>query len=62
MSLLGPFWIALQSVPNSCNLHALMYRGAYYFEKIIEKAMSSNDIWVGTRAEIADHVLSRNAQ
>jgi peptidoglycan/xylan/chitin deacetylase (PgdA/CDA1 family) len=38
------------------------HRGAYYFEKIIEKAMSSNDIWVGTRAEIADHVLARNAR
>jgi len=37
------------------------HRGAYYFEKIIEKAMSSSDIWVGTRAQIADHVLARNA-
>ena len=34
------------------------HRGAYYYEKIIEQAMSSPDIWVGTRAEIADHVLS----
>jgi hypothetical protein len=31
VSLLGPFWIALQSVPNSCNLLRLMYRSAYYF-------------------------------
>jgi hypothetical protein len=37
------------------------HRGAYYFEKIIEKAMTSPDIWVGTRAQIADHVLARNA-
>jgi len=37
------------------------HRGAYYFEKIIEKAMLSPDIWVGTRAQIADHVLARNA-
>ena len=37
------------------------HRGAYYFEKIIEKAMASDDVWVGTRAEIADHVLARNA-
>ena len=36
------------------------HRGAYYFEKIIEKAMGSPDIWVGTRAQIADHVLARN--
>ncbi len=33
------------------------HRGAYFYEKIIEKAMSSPDIWVGTRAQIADHVL-----
>jgi peptidoglycan/xylan/chitin deacetylase (PgdA/CDA1 family) len=37
------------------------HRGAYYYEKIIEQAVSSPDVWVGTRAEIADHVLSRNA-
>ena len=37
------------------------HRGAYYFEKIIEKAMDSKDVWVGTRAQIADHVLARNA-
>ncbi len=34
------------------------HRGAYFYEKIIEQAMSSPDIWLGTRAEIADHVLS----
>jgi peptidoglycan/xylan/chitin deacetylase (PgdA/CDA1 family) len=34
------------------------HRGAHYYDKIIEQAMSSPDIWVGTRAEIADHVLS----
>jgi peptidoglycan/xylan/chitin deacetylase (PgdA/CDA1 family) len=34
------------------------HRGAYYYEKIIEKAVSANDIWIGTRAQIADHVLS----
>jgi peptidoglycan/xylan/chitin deacetylase (PgdA/CDA1 family) len=37
------------------------HRGAYYFEKIIETAMSASDIWVGTRAEIADHVLAQQA-
>ena len=37
------------------------HRGAYYYEKIIEQAVSSPDVWVGTRAEIADHVLARNA-
>src|SRR6266849_6066494 len=34
------------------------HRGAYFYEKIIEKAVSANDIWIGTRAQIADHVLS----
>jgi peptidoglycan/xylan/chitin deacetylase (PgdA/CDA1 family) len=34
------------------------HRGAHYYEKIIEKAVSAPDIWVGTRAQIADHVLS----
>jgi peptidoglycan/xylan/chitin deacetylase (PgdA/CDA1 family) len=37
------------------------HRGAYYYEKIVEQAVSSPDVWVGTRAEIADHMLSRNA-
>jgi peptidoglycan/xylan/chitin deacetylase (PgdA/CDA1 family) len=34
-------------------------RGAHYFEKIIEKAATSPDIWVGTRALVAEHVLSK---
>jgi peptidoglycan/xylan/chitin deacetylase (PgdA/CDA1 family) len=33
-------------------------RGAYYYEKIIERAATSPDVWIGTRAEIADHMLS----
>jgi peptidoglycan/xylan/chitin deacetylase (PgdA/CDA1 family) len=33
------------------------HRGAYFYEKIVERAMAAPDIWVGTRAEIADHVL-----
>jgi peptidoglycan/xylan/chitin deacetylase (PgdA/CDA1 family) len=32
-------------------------RGAYYYEKIIERAATSPDVWIATRAEIADHVL-----
>src|SRR5947209_2454445 len=35
------------------------HRGAYYYEKIIEQAVSSPDVWVGTRAQVADHVLSQ---
>jgi peptidoglycan/xylan/chitin deacetylase (PgdA/CDA1 family) len=35
------------------------HRGAYYYENIIEKAVSADEIWVGTRAQIAEHVLSQ---
>ena len=34
------------------------HRGAHFYERIIEEAMTAPDIWVGTRAQIADHVLS----
>jgi peptidoglycan/xylan/chitin deacetylase (PgdA/CDA1 family) len=37
------------------------HRGAYFYEKIVEQAMSSPDIWVATRAGIADHVLTMAA-
>jgi peptidoglycan/xylan/chitin deacetylase (PgdA/CDA1 family) len=33
------------------------HRGAYFYEKIIERAMRAPDIWVATRVEVADHVL-----
>jgi len=32
-------------------------RGAHYYEKIIAQAAAAPDIWIGTRAEIAGHVL-----
>jgi peptidoglycan/xylan/chitin deacetylase (PgdA/CDA1 family) len=35
-------------------------RGAYYYEKIIQAATSAQDVWVGTRLEIAQHVLSNS--
>jgi peptidoglycan/xylan/chitin deacetylase (PgdA/CDA1 family) len=35
------------------------HRGAHYYEKIIERAMSAPDVWVATRAQIAQHVLSQ---
>jgi peptidoglycan/xylan/chitin deacetylase (PgdA/CDA1 family) len=34
------------------------HRGAHFYEMIIERATSSPDIWVGTRADIADHLLN----
>ena len=37
------------------------HRGAYYYERIVEQAVSAPDIWVGTRAEIAAHVLAHTA-
>jgi peptidoglycan/xylan/chitin deacetylase (PgdA/CDA1 family) len=36
-------------------------RGAYYYEKIIERAAASDDVWIATRAEIAEHILAQNA-
>lgn len=36
-------------------------RGAWYFEQIVRAAVKAPDIWVGTRAEIADHVLAQEA-
>ena len=32
-------------------------RGAYYHERIIESASKSAEVWIGTRLEIANHVL-----
>jgi hypothetical protein len=37
------------------------HRGARFYEKIIEEAMAASEIWVGTRAQVADDVLSREA-
>ena len=34
------------------------HRGAYFYEKIIERETAAPDVWVGTRAQIAEHVLS----
>jgi peptidoglycan/xylan/chitin deacetylase (PgdA/CDA1 family) len=34
------------------------HRGAHFYETIVGQAVSSPDIWVATRAEIAEHVLS----
>jgi peptidoglycan/xylan/chitin deacetylase (PgdA/CDA1 family) len=33
-------------------------RGAFYYEKIIEKASANAEVWIATRAQIADHMLS----
>jgi peptidoglycan/xylan/chitin deacetylase (PgdA/CDA1 family) len=33
-------------------------RGAFYYEKIIEKAAGNAGVWIATRSQIADHMLS----
>jgi peptidoglycan/xylan/chitin deacetylase (PgdA/CDA1 family) len=43
-------------------MHAHIFghpRGAWYFEQIVRQAVKAPDIWVGTRAEIADHLLAQ---
>jgi len=35
-------------------------RGAYYFEKIVARAAAANDVWIATRAEIADFMLKQH--
>jgi peptidoglycan/xylan/chitin deacetylase (PgdA/CDA1 family) len=45
-------------------MHAHIFghpRGAWYFEEIVKQAAKAADIWVGTRAEIAEHVLAQQA-
>jgi peptidoglycan/xylan/chitin deacetylase (PgdA/CDA1 family) len=44
--------------------HAYIFghpRGAYYYEKIVEAAAADSDVWIGTRAQIAHHVLNQQA-
>jgi len=45
-------------------MHAHIFghpRGAWYFEQIVRAAAKAADIWVGTRGEIAEHVLAQNS-
>jgi peptidoglycan/xylan/chitin deacetylase (PgdA/CDA1 family) len=35
-------------------------RGAWFYEKIVERAVSCDDVWVATRREVADHMLAQN--
>jgi hypothetical protein len=46
----------------TCHAHIFGHRrGAHYYGKIVEAAAADADIWIGTRAQIADHVLAREA-
>lgn len=41
-------------------IHAHIFgrpRGAHYVDRIIEMAAAADDVWIGTRGEIADHLL-----
>jgi hypothetical protein len=35
-------------------------RGAWFYEKIVERTVSCDDVWVATRREVADHMLAQN--
>jgi peptidoglycan/xylan/chitin deacetylase (PgdA/CDA1 family) len=49
----------LRMIDVTCHAHIFgHHRGAHYYEKIIEQTASASDIWIATRAQIADHVLS----
>jgi len=46
----------------TCHAHIFGHpRGAYYYEKIVEAAARNPDVWIGTRAQIAHHVLAQKA-
>ena len=52
----------LTMIDVTCHAHIFGHpRGAYYYGKIIEAAAGANDVWIGTRAEIAQHVLAQKA-
>src|SRR5450755_2895402 len=47
----------------TCHAHIFGHpRGAYYYGKIVEAAAAATaDVWIGTRAQIASHVLAQKA-
>ena len=50
----------LSIIDVTCHAHIFGHpRGAYYYEKIIAAAVKNPDLWIATRAQIADHVLAR---
>jgi peptidoglycan/xylan/chitin deacetylase (PgdA/CDA1 family) len=52
----------LSIIDVTCHAHIFGHpRGAYYYEKIVEAAAGNPDIWIGTRAQIAHHVLAQKA-
>ena len=52
----------LSIIDVTCHAHIFGHpRGAYYYEKIVEAAAGNPDVWIGTRAQIAHHVLAQEA-
>jgi len=52
----------LSIIDVTCHAHIFGHpRGAYYYEKIVEAAARNPDVWIGTRAQIAHHVLAQKA-
>jgi hypothetical protein len=52
----------LSIIDVTCHAHIFGHlRGAYYYEKIVEAATGNPDVWIGTRAQIAHHVLAQEA-
>ena len=50
----------LSMIDVTCHAHIFgRPRGAYFYEKIIEAATRNPDLWIGTRAQIAHHVLAQ---
>src|SRR5450631_1495616 len=46
----------------TCHAHIFGHpRGAYYYGKIVEAAAADAAVWIGTRAQIARHVLPQEA-
>jgi len=53
---------ALSISDVTCHAHIFGHpRGAYYYEKIVAAAADNPDVWVGTRGQIAHHVLAQEA-
>jgi peptidoglycan/xylan/chitin deacetylase (PgdA/CDA1 family) len=52
----------LSIIDVTCHAHIFgRPRGAYFYERIVETAAGDPEVWVGTRAQIAHHVLAQEA-
>jgi peptidoglycan/xylan/chitin deacetylase (PgdA/CDA1 family) len=52
-----------QIIDVTCHAHIFgRPRGAHYFERIIDAAATDKDVWIGTRAEIADLMLAQESE